>query len=157
MEKQAEIRVIVRDAVVVAPVAAPKIAPGAAGMTATKQVADTLERSAQELVLAVSADEVAKLAEAVSLGLKLTAATRSGVVVDPTAPPTAPTITNDKPVTDFRPLANVGMIETLNGSKRQTYLYAGSTIANESGSFTASAVPNAASAPTPAKGGSNQP
>jgi Flp pilus assembly protein CpaB len=131
MEKQAEIRVIVHDAVVVAPVTTAKFAPASAGMTASKEVGETLEHSTQELVLAVSADEVAKLAEAVSLGLKLTVVSRSGVVVDPAAPmaTTRPTVV-ERPVTEFRPLANVGMIETMNGAKRQTYLYAGSSAAS---------------------------
>jgi Flp pilus assembly protein CpaB len=150
MAKQAEIRVVVHDAVVVAPVATQKFAPAAAGMTASKEVADTIEHSTQELVLAVSADEVAKLAEAVSLGLKLTAASRSGVVVDPAGPAAAQRPTaDDQPVTEFRPLAGVGMIETMNGAKRQSYLYAGPGGAY--GASTPAAVPVPAANPSPSK------
>jgi Flp pilus assembly protein CpaB len=125
MEKQAEIRVVVHDAVVVAPVGVPQVASSTTGTMAARE-AESPDHSAEELVLAVSVDEVAKLAEAVSLGLKLTVASRSGVVVDPAAPPVAdrPT-TQEKPITEFRPLAKLGMIETMNGAKRQTYLYAG--------------------------------
>jgi Flp pilus assembly protein CpaB len=160
MEKQAEIRVVVHDAVVVAPVATPKFAPSSAGMTASKEVADTLEHSTQELVLAVSADEVAKLAEAVSLGLKLTAATRSGVAVDSTAPPAIQRpaaesgavggkLAADTPIADFRPLAGVGMIETLNGAKRQTFLYTGRGAAY--GATAPAAEPAPSASTTPAK------
>jgi Flp pilus assembly protein CpaB len=124
MEKQAEIHVVVHDAVVVAPVATSK-SPSSPGIPASKE-AEMPDHSAEELVLAVSVDEVAKLAEAVSLALKLTVASRSGVVVDPAVPPVAdrPT-TQEKPITEFRPLARLGMIETMNGAKRETYLYAG--------------------------------
>ena len=151
MEKQAEIRVVVHDAVVVAPVATPKFAPSAAGMTASKEVAETMEHSTQELVLAVSADEVAKLAEAVSLGLKLTAASRSGVVVDPSAPAAAKSpLADDKPITEFRPLAGVGMIETMNGAKRKTYMYAGAAPADSS-AVAPTTYPIPATNPAPAK------
>ena len=122
--EQAEIRVVVHDAVVVASVATPKFTPSSAGMTASKELTKTLEHTNDEIVLAVSADEVAKLDEAVSLGLKLTVASRSGVVADPAAPTSAATA-QEKPITEFRPLAKLGTIETMNGAKRQTLLYDG--------------------------------
>lgn len=124
LEKQAEVRVVAHDAVVVAPVATPKFAPSAAGMTATKEVADTLEHSSQELELAVSADEVAKLWEAVSLGMQLTAVSRSGVATDPSAAShPRQSRTDDTPVSEFRPLSGVGKIEMIDGAKRETTYY----------------------------------
>jgi Flp pilus assembly protein CpaB len=122
LEKQAEIRVVAQDAVVVSPVFTPKFAPAAASMTASKDVADSMEKSAEEVVIAVAADEVDRLAEALTVGLKLTAVSRSGIVRPNLAPTEQPT-TAEKPLTDLRPLANVRMIETLNGKKRQTFMY----------------------------------
>ena len=122
LEKQAEIRVVAQDAVVVSPVFTPKFAPAAASMTASKDMADSMEKSAEEIVIAVAADEVDRLAEALTVGLKLTAVSRSGIVRPNLAPSEQPT-TAEKPLTDLRPLANVRMIETLNGKKRQTFMY----------------------------------
>ncbi len=122
LEKQAEIRVVAQDAVVVSPVLTPKFAPAAASMTASKDVADSLEKSSEEIVIAVAVDEVDRLAEAITLGLKLTAVSRSGVARSNVAPSDQPA-TTEKPLADWRPLANVRMIETLNGKKRQTYMY----------------------------------
>jgi Flp pilus assembly protein CpaB len=122
LEKQAEIRVVAQDAVVVSPVLTPKFAPTAASMTASKDMADSMEKSAEEIVIAVAADEVDRLAEALTLGLKLTAVSRSGIVRPNVASSEQPT-TAEKPLTDLRPLANVRMIETLNGKKRQTFMY----------------------------------
>jgi Flp pilus assembly protein CpaB len=122
----ADVRVAVHDAVVVEPVDAPKLDPILTALLANKDSSNKSDHTEHQVVLAVAANEVAGLAEAVSQGLKLTAATRSGVRADAAAPATQRT-GSDKPITDFRPLAHVGTIETMNGSKRQTILYAGSS------------------------------
>ena len=117
-------RVVAQDAVVVSPVATPKFAPAAAGMTASKDVTDSIEKSTSEIIIAVSADEVDRLAEALTLGLKLTAVGRSGAsrVTEPAgSQPPAP----EKTVRDLKPLGNVHMIETYHGNKRKVLLYAG--------------------------------
>ena len=128
LEQKAEIRVLAQDAVVVSPAATPKFAPAAASMTASKDVADSMAKSTEEIVIAVSADEVDRLAEALTLGLKLTAVSRSGAgrlngAAAADQPPSA-----EKPLTDLKPLGNVHMIETLHGNKRKVLLYAGGTL-----------------------------
>lgn len=110
--KQAEVRVLVQDGVIVAPVAARAMPTTTSSLT---QGTRTSTRPVEEILIAVAPEEVSRLSEAETLEYGLTAVAHSGHpddqafaaerVADPPAPP--------------RPRA----IETIVGSKRHTVFF----------------------------------
>ena len=71
MQKQAAVRAVVQDGVVIVPVASPT-------MTAVETASGDTKQAGQEMVVAVAAEEVPRVAEALALGLEMTSVVRSG-------------------------------------------------------------------------------
>jgi len=107
LRRQAAVRALVQDGVVVVPVASPNLAAVEAASGDTKQLG-------QEMVVAVAAEEVARVAEATSLGLELTTVVRSGNPRDAGKTSLTP---------DENPLAHVQAIESIVGQKRETLVF----------------------------------
>jgi hypothetical protein len=107
LQRQAAVRALVQDGVVVVPVASPT-------MTAVEAASGDSKQSGQEMVVAVAAEEVARVAEATSLGLELTTVVRSGNPRDAGKTSLTP---------DENPLAHVQAIESIVGQKRETLVF----------------------------------
>jgi Flp pilus assembly protein CpaB len=107
LQKQAAVSAVVQDGVVVMPVASPTMAAIEAASGDSKQ-------TGREMVVAVAADEVAHVAEALALGLELTTVVRSGNPRDSSKNVATP---------DENPLARVQAIESIVGHKRETLVF----------------------------------
>ena len=107
LQKQAAVRALVQDGVVVVPVASPT-------MTAVEAASGDAKQSGQEMVVAVATEEVPRVAEAMSLGLELTTVVRSGNPRDASKTVLTP---------DENPLAHVRAIESIVGQKRETLVF----------------------------------
>ena len=107
LAKQAAVRAVVQDGVVVMPVASPTMAAIEAASGDNKQVG-------REMVVAVAAEEVPHVAEALALGLELTTVVRSGNPRDSSKNVVTP---------DENPLARVQAIESIVGHKRETLVF----------------------------------
>lgn len=112
--KQAEVRLIVRDGVVVTPVTTRAVPLTTSTLT---QGARNTTRPVQEIVIAVDPDEVRRLSEAESLEYGLTAVAHSGVPGDESEPPA--TTADESPDGAAAPR----VIETIVGGKRQTVYF----------------------------------
>ena len=113
--KQAEVRVIVRDGVVVTPVATRAVPLTTSTLM---QGARNSSRPVQEIVIAVEPEEVRGLSEAESLEYGLTAVAHSGI---PGAPePTSPAPNDEEP----KGADGMRVIETIVGGRRQTVYFA---------------------------------
>jgi hypothetical protein len=107
LQRRAAVRALVQDGVVVVPVASPT-------MTAVEAASGDAKQSGQEMVVAVAAEEVPRVAEATSLGLDLTTVVRSGNPRDAGKTSLTP---------DENPLAHVQAIESIVGQKRETLVF----------------------------------
>ncbi len=107
LQKQAAVRALVQDGVVVMPVASPTMAAIEAASGDSKQ-------TGREMVVAVAAEEVPHVAEALALGLELAAVVRSGNPRDSSKNVATP---------DDNPLARVQAVESIVGHKRQTLVF----------------------------------
>ncbi len=124
LQKQAEVRLVVDDGVVVSPISAPKLNL-VSSLAGSKKVAEAIEESIQELVIAVTPEEVARLTEALSLGLEMTVVARSGgLAAHNDAAPEAPPPSEDR-VRGLDPLRDVTSIESVIGGKRETLYFVG--------------------------------
>lgn len=109
--KQADIRVIVQDGVIVSPVTMRAVPMTTSSLT---QGARTTTRPVQEIVIAVEPDEVPRLSEAESLEYSLTAVAHSG----------HPDRTVDARITTRRDdSSSARIIESIVGTKRQTVYF----------------------------------
>ena len=107
LQKQAAVKAVVQEGVVVEPAASPTMAAVEAASGDSKQ-------SGREMVVAVAAEEVPQVAEALALGLELTAVVRSGNPRDSSKNVATP---------DENPLARVQAIELIVGHKRETLVF----------------------------------
>ncbi len=107
LQKLAAVRALVQDGVVVMPVASPTMAAIEAASGDSKQ-------TGREMVVAVAAEEVPHVAEALALGLELAAVVRSGNPRDSSKNVATP---------DDNPLARVQAVESIVGHKRQTLVF----------------------------------
>jgi Flp pilus assembly protein CpaB len=107
LQKQAAVRAVVQDGVVVVPVASPTL-------TAVDVAAGGTKQAGEEMLVAVSPDEVPRVAEALALGLGLTTVVRSGNPQDASQKTLTP---------DENPLAQVKAIESIIGNKRETLVF----------------------------------
>jgi hypothetical protein len=107
LQKQAAVTALVQDGVVVMPVASPTMAAVEAASGDSKQ-------TGREMVVAVAAEEVPHVAEALALGLELTTVVRSGNPRDSSKNVATP---------DENPLARVQAIESIVGHKRETLVF----------------------------------
>jgi Flp pilus assembly protein CpaB len=122
-QKQATVRVMVQNGVVVEPLTTRQVPVFASSLT---QAAVTRMRPIQEVVIAIAPNEVAKLTEAMAVDAKISAVPRSGRPDDPKNSVTP----NLSPVSPFTaPGLGVGgsdsssnglaMVEAISGSKRE--------------------------------------
>mgnify|MGYP006969416971 CR=1 FL=1 len=115
LKKQAEVRVLVQDGVVVAPL-------GAA--TLRQFGAESKDKKAGEpLLLAIAPDEVPRLTSALAMDLDLAFVARSSHEVQPeeTSLPSAAALTAR--TSDLDPLAGLKTIELISGGKRQSLMF----------------------------------
>jgi hypothetical protein len=107
LQKQAAVRAVVQDGVVVVPVASPT-------MVAIETASGDTKQAGQEMVVAVAAEEVPRVAEALALGLEMTSVVRSGNPHESA---------HATPTPDENPLAHVHAIESIVGQKRETLVF----------------------------------
>ncbi len=115
LQKQATVRVIVQNGVVVEPVSVRQAPVFSRTLT---QGAVTRTRPIQEIVVAVDPEEVAPLSEAIALEAQVTCVPRSGRPDDPSDSRT-PSLSPRNPMVGTGQGSRVGMIETITGDKRE--------------------------------------
>jgi len=91
----------------VVPVASPT-------MVAIETASGDTKQAGQEMVVAVAAEEVPRVAEALALGLEMTSVVRSGNPHESA---------HATPTPDENPLAHVHAIESIVGQKRETLVF----------------------------------
>jgi hypothetical protein len=116
-QKQASVRLIAENAVVVAPVT---VRPVPVGMTSLTG-ASTRTKPVQEGIIAVDSDEVAPVAESLAVKANLTAVPRSGRPDDPPDVRTAEKRPRSPVTSDGLP-GSFAVVETITGSKRESAL-----------------------------------
>jgi Flp pilus assembly protein CpaB len=122
LQKQAEVRVVINDGVVVAPVVATKLNLPAR-LSMSEEAVEQLEESAEQMIVAVAPEEVARLAEAVALELDLVVICRSADTrPSPTQEESPGEVDPDIATRGWNPMRDMKMIETMVGNERQMFV-----------------------------------
>jgi Flp pilus assembly protein CpaB len=129
-QKQATVRVMAQNAVVVEPMATRQVPVFSSSLT---QGATTRMKPVQEIVIAVDPDEVARLTEAIAVEAKISCVPRSGRPDDPidsvtpdlrpvspfTGPGTAAFAASSAPAGGIQGAPPFSTVETISGTKRE--------------------------------------
>ncbi len=123
LQKQAVVRVVVNDGIVISPVVATKINLPAR-LSQSKEAMQQLADTAEQMIVAVDPEEAGRLAEAVALGLDLAVVCRGSNVppFDPQQEPVYVDQLQDDVVRGWNPIEDMKVIETMVGGRRELHI-----------------------------------